>query len=102
MVGMSKMPCSMNCFKCIYPDCINDEVLSPQLECYYMKKMKTEEERLERGRKLRTKMSEEERKKRKREQNRLYYQKNRERILERNKENYRKKASLAYTQISLE
>ena len=91
MVRMPKIPCDMYCFKCIYPECINDEVLSPQMECYYMKRMKTADERAKNERKPRARMSEEERKQRKKEQNRLYYQKNRERILERNKENYRKK-----------
>ena len=91
MVRMPKIPWNMNCFKCIYPECINDEVLSPQLECYYMKRMKKAAERAKKERKPRARMSEEERKQRKKEQNKLYYQKNRERILERNKENYWKK-----------
>lgn len=88
---MPNIPCNMNCFQCVFPDCINNEVLSPQLEHYYMKRMKAADERAKRGKKQRKRMSEAERKLKQRERNRLYYQQNREKVLARNKENYRKK-----------
>ena len=81
----------MNCFQCVFPDCINNELLSPQLENYYMKRMKTADERAKKGRKPRKRMSDEERKRKRQERNRLYYQKNRDKVLARNKENYRKR-----------
>ena len=89
---MPNIPCNMNCFQCVFPDCINNELLSPQLENYYMKRMKAAEEEAKKGRKPRKRMSDEERKRKQKERNRIYYQKNREKVLARNKENYRKKA----------
>lgn len=32
---MRKLPCNMDCFHCIYPDCINDETLTKAQESYY-------------------------------------------------------------------
>lgn len=95
---MRKTPCNMNCFQCVFPDCINNELLSPQLENYYMKRMKTADERAKKGRKPRKRMSDEERKRKQQERNRLYYQKNRDKVLARNKANYRRKimASFSY------
>jgi len=87
---MPNIPCTMNCFQCEYSDCINNEILSPQLERYYIVRMKTAEERAKKGRKQRKKMSEEEKKLKERERNRIYYQKNREKVLARVKANYKK------------
>ena len=57
---MPNIPCNMNCFKCEHLDCINNEVLTPQLEHYYLARMKTADKRERTGRKQRKKISEEE------------------------------------------
>ena len=87
-MARSKLPCNMDCFNCIHPDCINDVQMSRQQEWYYLNReevrKKENEKRREKYQEKIKSMTAEELEARK-EKRREYYHKNKEQLSEQRK-----------------